>query len=50
MAFSPKSPFKILFVVWSALCIFIIPYMSRNASITEDEFQHRDHGNRLLAL
>lgn len=43
-----RDPFKVVFIIWSVLSLFIIPYMSRNASITEDEFEHRDHGHRLL--
>lgn len=46
---SSFQPFKLLFILWSACCIFVLPYMSREAGITEDELAHNEHGKRILA-
>jgi len=44
-----SNPFKALFLLWAAACIVILPVMSFNAGITEDELQHMEHGNTILA-
>ena len=40
---------KILFIVWSVACLLIMPLLSLDAGITEDEREHMEHGQRLLA-
>ena len=49
MKFDFSNPYKTLFFIWAAACIIIIPLMSLNAGITEDEPQHMLHGKSILA-
>jgi len=50
MNFLFSNPYRTFFLLWAAACIVILPFMSFNASITEDETQHMEHGRTILAF
>ena len=49
MNFLFSHPYRTFFLLWAAACIIILPFMSLNAGITEDEAQHMEHGRTILA-
>ena len=49
MNFLTSNPCRTFFLLWAAACIIILPCMSFNAGITEDEPQHMLHGKSILA-
>ena len=46
-AFSNR--YHLLFIIWSVACMVILPFMSKDAGITEDEPIHLEHGKTILA-
>ena len=48
MKFDFSNQYKSFFLLWAAACIVILPYMSFDAGITEDEAQHMEHGHTIL--
>src|ERR1700744_4020293 len=44
-----SNPYKVLFFLWAAASIFILPLMSRTAGITEDEPVFNDLGKTIVA-
>ena len=49
MNFLFSNPYRAFFILWAAACIIVLPLMSRQAGITEDELQHMEHGKTILA-
>lgn len=45
--FDFSNPAKLLFIVSAFFISFTLPYVSKDAGITEDEPQHREHGKKL---
>lgn len=45
--FDFSNPAKLLFIVSAFVISFTLPYVSKDAGITEDEPQHREHGKKL---
>ncbi len=45
--FDFSNPAKLLFIVSAFVISFALPYLSKDAGITEDEPQHREHGKKL---
>lgn len=45
--FDFSNPAKLLFIVSAFAISFTLPYLSKDAGITEDEPQHREHGRKL---
>ena len=49
LKFDFSNPYKTLFIIWSVAWLILLPWMSRKAGITEDEYQHNIHGKKILA-
>src|SRR5580698_98363 len=47
--FDFSNPYKTLFIIWAVAWLILLPWMSRKAGVTEDEYQHNNHGKKILA-